>query len=231
MKLLTIIPARGGSKGIPGKNIRHLGGIPLIGWSIASAKEYSGDQDLFVNTDSDEIAEVAGSLDCRVYRRPAELGTDTAKSIDVVLDMLESLNHKGTVYDAVCLLQPTYPFRAKGMLGTALKRYLESEADSLISVLPVPHHYNPHWVFEAEHDFLHIATGENEIIPRRQDLPPAYHRDGAIYLTSVAVLTQKQSFFGNRTAFIISDPGHYVNIDTPADWEDAEQLYDRLSRG
>jgi len=211
VNILTIIPARGGSKGIPGKNIRNLGGKPLIVWTIEAAKVAVTTGDIYVNTDSEEIAHVAASAGCGVYMRPAQLGTDNAKSVDVVVEMLNTFERKGQHYDAVCLLQ-------------AVNMFIKTEADSLISVLHVPHHFNPHWVFESKGDFLHIATGESEIIPRRQELPTAYHRDGAIYITKSEVLKNNNSFFGAKIAYIESDPARYVNIDLPADWEAAELI-------
>lgn len=224
MKILTIIPARGGSKGIPGKNIKMLGDKPLIGWSILSAQASNSCGDVYVNTEDENIAEVAKSFNCKVYQRPENLATDQSKSIDVVIEMLEYFIKLNIHYDAVCLVQATYPFREVGLLDQAIKKFEDTGADSLISVLPVPHHYNPHWVFEPKDDFLQIATGEKTIIPRRQELPLAYHRDGAIYLTKTEVILNKNSFFGDKLTYIETDPKKYANIDTMEDWNSAEQL-------
>lgn len=224
MKILTIIPARGGSKGIPGKNIKILGGKPLIGWSIESAIKSVKCGSIYVNTEDTEIAKVAESFGCKVYIRPSELATDQSKSIDVVIEMLENLKSQGHVYDAICLVQATYPFRELDLLNRAIQKFEDTNADSLISVLPVPHHYNPHWVFETHDDFLQIATGEKNIITRRQELPNAYHRDGAVYITKTEVILQKQSFFGDKLGFIETNEANYVNIDTIADWKLAEKI-------
>lgn len=219
MKILTIIPARGGSKGVPGKNIKFLGGKPLIAYTIESALQAGLEP--IVNSDDDEILSMAKKHGAITFKRPAGLATDSARSIDVVIDMLKSFAD----IETILLLQATYPFRQKGMINEAIEVYKNKNLDSLISVLPVPDHYNPHWVFEAkEGGQLNIATGEDVIIPRRQELPPAYFRDGAIYMTNREILEKKQSFFGNSLGYIKSEWENYVNIDTMVDWEKAEDM-------
>ena len=106
---------------------------------------------------------------------------DTLKGLSKKLKWFES---KGKQFDAICLLQPTSPFRPKGFLDKAIETFIEKQTDALVSVLEVPHQYNPHWTFEPnKNGILHIATGEKNIISRRQELPKAYHRDGSIYIT------------------------------------------------
>lgn len=221
MKLLTVIPARGGSKGIPGKNIKLLGGKPLIHLTIESAIA-AGLNHIVVNSDDDVILDSCKRFDIDLYKRPAHLATDAAKSIDVIIDMLEG---QYADFDSVLLLQATYPFRPLGFIEQAINKYLTQSLDSLISVLPVPHQFNPHWVFKPnEQGILGLATGEESIISRRQDLPPAYYRDGAIYLSASEIILDKHSFFGQKLGFIESDIKHYVNIDTMADWDMAEDM-------
>ena len=145
------------------------------------------------------------------------------------LNLLES---KGRNYDAVCLLQPTSPFRQPGFIDEAIKKFINNDSDCLLSVLKVPHEYNPHWTFlENENGTLKIATGENEIIKRRQDLPNAYFREGSIYITKTAILREKHSFYGESIGFIESDPNYFCNIDTMKDWEIAEQKALQLNLG
>ncbi|MFN5920668.1 MAG: cytidylyltransferase domain-containing protein [Bacteroidota bacterium] len=226
MKILSIIPARSGSRGVPGKNTKLLGGKPLIAYTIESAKQSKWLTDIVVSTDSESIATLAREHGAVVpFIRPAELATDSAKSIDVVVHTLTELQNQNKLYDAVVLLQPTNPFRPAGFIDEAIERFSKTTCDALVSVLPVPHEYNPHWVFEPDaNGYLHIATGDTTIIPRRQELPKAYFRDGSIYITRTDVLLSQKSFFGKTLSYIEANPALHVNIDTLEDWERAEQL-------
>ncbi len=227
MKILGLIPARGGSKGVPNKNIKLLGGKPLINYTIEVGLACAEITKLVVSTDSPEIAKISKAAGAEVpFFRPAELATDTSPSIDTVIHAVEFFEKEGNQFDAVCLLQPTSPFRTAEEVQKAISTFIEKEADSLISVRKVPHQFNPHWIFEpnADDDFLEIATGESEIITRRQELPPAYYRDGSIYLVKTQVLLKKRSLYGEWIAFSLSENDVFVNIDTMEDWERAEKL-------
>ncbi|MES2559957.1 MAG: acylneuraminate cytidylyltransferase family protein [Bacteroidota bacterium] len=228
MNILAIIPARGGSKGIPGKNSKLLGTKPLIAYTIEAAQACKLIQTTIVSTDDVVLAAIAKQYGAEVpFLRPASLATDNARSIDVVLHALEVLSSQGRSFDAVCLLQPTTPFRAEGFIDQCITAFISHQSDSLVSVQPVPHEYNPHWTFEPDASgHLHIATGEESIISRRQDLPKAYIRDGSVYLTKVSVL-KSHSLFGKTVAYVESDSSDYVNIDTPEDWTLAETLLSR----
>jgi CMP-N,N'-diacetyllegionaminic acid synthase len=224
-KILGLIPARGGSKGIPGKNKKILGGHPLIAYSIAAGLASEHIADLVVSTDDAEIMEIARNYGAEVpFLRPSDLATDETPTIDVVIHALDTLAKQGKHYDAVCLLQPTSPFRKEGFIDKAIEKFLNSGADSMVSVLPVPHEYNPHWLFFPEEDKLAISTGEKEIIKRRQDLPTAYHRDGSVYLVKTDVIKGSTSLFGSSISWIGSDSSFYVNIDQEADWKLAEEM-------
>ncbi len=226
MKILGLIPARGGSKGVPNKNIKLLAGKPLINYTIEVGLACAEITKLVVSTDSPEIAKISKAAGAEVpFFRPAELATDTSPSIDTVIHAVEFFRKEGNQFDAVCLLQPTSPFRQTEEVQKAISTFIEKEADSLISVRKVPHQFNPHWIFEpnADDDFLKIATGESEIITRRQELPPAYYRDGSIYLVKTEVLLKKRSLYGERIAFSLSENDVFVNIDTMEDWERAEK--------
>ena len=226
MKLLAIIPARGGSKGVPNKNIKSLGGKPLLWYTFESARISGLFNEIVLSTDSEEIAEIGKSIGLHVpFPRPAEFSSDQSKSIDVVNHCLEELEKRELNYDAVFLLQPTSPFREPNSLLKALNILETKNADSLVSVRRVPHHFNPHWLFEAdENNLLKIATGETELISRRQDLPDAFYRDGQIYLTKVDVLRKQKSFTGKRLSYILNESvGSSINIDTMDDWYEAER--------
>lgn len=225
MKILAVIPARGGSKGIPGKNIRPLNGKPLLTYTVEAAQNSRLINQLVLSTDDATIAEVGKSLGVSIpFIRPAELAQDHTPTLPVVQHLIEQLEENGEFYDAVCLLQTTSPFREDGMIDQAIEKFVQSNADSLISVREVPHEYNPHWVFEPEaNGLLKIATGETQIIPRRQELPQAFIRDGALYLTRTEVL-KKGSLYGNRIAYLLHQPPHHVNLDTEEDWKEAERI-------
>lgn len=225
MRILGLIPARGGSKGIPGKNIKPLAGKPLLAYTAEAALQSDLLVKTILSTDDEAIAEVGNLFGIDVpFLRPSEFAQDGSPTLGVILHALEFLENSGQHFDAVCLLQPTTPFRTEGFVDEAISRFVQSDADSLVSVLPVPHEYNPHWTFEADDSgLLKIATGERTIIPRRQELPQAWHRDGSVYITKTDVL-KSGSLYGNSVAYIENDPKSHVNLDTQADWEKAEML-------
>ena len=160
MRILGIIPARGGSKGVPGKNIKLLGGLPLIAYTSNAANDSKYLNKTIISTDDLNIAEVAKQFQIEVpFIRPTLLATDTASSIQVVQHVVTYLESQEEYYDAICLLQPTSPFRKKGFIDKAIEKFINEAADALVSVLPVPHEFNPHWVFESNNKgFLHLAT-------------------------------------------------------------------------
>lgn len=223
MKILGIIPARGGSKGVVGKNIRMLGDLPLIAYSINQANKSKLLKKAIISTDSEEIINISRAFNAEVpFKRPDNLALDNTSSIDVVQHAIHFFEGKGEFYDAICLLQPTYPFRVKGFIDNAIKKFINSDLDALVSVLKVPHEFNPHWVFEVKVEgILQISTGESQIIKRRQDLPDAYIRDGAVYITKTEHI-KNGTFYGNKLGYIESNPEFYVNIDTIEDWKHAE---------
>lgn len=225
MRILTIIPARSGSKGVPCKNIKLLSGKPLIDYTIQFAKN-SGLDKIIVSTDTEEIANIARNSGAEVpFLRPENLADDKTPTIDVLLHLIETLNFTKADFDAVCLLQATVPFRSDTLMQNCLERYMQYNLDSLVTVKQVPSHFNPHWTFEATQDqLLKISTGENKLITRRQDLPQAYYRDGSVYLISMDVLLNNKSLYGERLGFFENIEEDYVNIDTMKDWDKAEEL-------
>lgn len=226
MRILAVIPARGGSKGIPRKNIKLLKGKPLIQYSIEAAKQSQLLTTCIVSTEDEEIAKVSKKLGIRVpFMRPRTLSQDDTPTLPVIKHALEYFKGQGESFDVVCILQTTTPFREKNLIDKAIKKLIETDADALISVRTVPHEYNPHWVFEPNSNgFLDIATGEKTIIPRRQDLPPAYIRDGAIYLTKVRCIMLENSLYGSRLTHLLHDSKKHVNLDRIEDWHRAEEI-------
>ena len=226
MKILGIIPARGGSKGVLKKNIKLLAGKPLIQYTSEIALQSKYLQKVVLSTDTEEIMTVGKELGLKVpFIRPSNLSTDKTPTLPVILHALDYYESIGEHFDAVCLLQATSPFRTIEFLNDAIEAFLKQETDSLVSVQEVPHEYNPHWTFEVNSlGNLDISTGEKNIISRRQELPKAYHRDGSIYITKTSVLREQNSLFGNSIAYIESSKESYVNIDTMADWAKAEEM-------
>jgi len=230
MKILGLIPARGGSKGVPGKNIKLLGGKPLLQYTSEVAIQCNGLSKVVLSSDDDEIIKIAKDLGIDVpFIRPDNLAKDASPTLPVILHALAFFESKGEYFDAVCLLQVTSPFRTVEFLDQAIQQFINHDTDSLVSVLEVPHEYNPHWTFELdEKKHLKIATGEEGIITRRQSLPKAYHRDGSLYITKTSVLKEQFSLYGKTISHIESSKEFYVNIDTLKDWEKAEKLVVKL---
>lgn len=234
MKILALIPARGGSKGVPRKNIKLLNGKPLLQYTAEVALQSNLFKRVVLSTDDEEIAEIGKGLGLDVpFLRPDDLAKDKSPTLPVIQHALQFLKDSyNESYDAVCLLQVTTPFRTIDFINNALKKFINSKSDSLISVQKVPHEYNPHWVYkEGKNGNLKIATGESVIITRRQDLPNAYHRDGSLYITKVKTLLEENSLYGKSIAYIESPKEMYVNIDTLNDWEKAEKLSEKICNG
>ena len=226
MKILGLIPARGGSKGIKKKNIKLLGGKPLIQFAIESVINSKSIDEVVVSTDDIEIAEISASLGATIpFIRPAHLAADNSPTIDTMVHLMEYYQNNDVFYDAICLLQPTSPFRTSEDIDKAVQSFKEHDYDSLISVVPVPHHFNPHWTFKVNEDSntLFLSTGEETIIPRRQELPKAYVRNGAIYLTKADVILKQKSIYGSKIGYYEMDEDRSVNIDSMVDWEMAEE--------
>ena len=230
MKILAVIPARGGSKGIPGKNIKKLGDRPLIAYSIEAVKQSRLISETILSSDSEDIIKIAQKHGLKApFKRPDALAQDNSKSIEVIIHALKYFKDNGQRFDAVCIIQPTTPFRDQGLFDRAIRKFIEADYDSLVSVRKVPQEYNPHWCFEEEEGLLQISTGEEEIISRRQDLPIAYHRDGAFYITKTDVILDQNSLYGKRIGYVENSNADYVNLDTMEDWYLAENILNSRS--
>ena len=226
MKVLGLIPARGGSKGVPRKNIKLLDGKPLLAYSAESALKARRLSRVILSTEDEEIAEVGRGVGLDVpFMRPAELATDTAATFPVVMHAIDTLRSQGDSYDAVCLLQPTNPLRRAMDIDECIGIMERYGSDSVVSVLPVPEPFNPMWVFWKQDDGrLVLSSGESEPVARRQDLPQAFHRDGSVYLSRTNVLFEHGNLYGRSIQSYEMDPQYAVNIDTANDWERAEQM-------
>ena len=226
MRVLGVVPARGGSKGIPRKNVRLLGGRPLLAWTAEAALAARRLTRVVLTTDDEEIAEVGRRCGLEVpFLRPADLARDDTPTLPVLQHAVAELESAGDRFDAVCLLQPTSPLRRPGDIDGCIDLLETAALDAVVSVLPVPPEHNPHWVYFRDGEgLLRLATGEDQPIPRRQELPPAFHRDGSVYVTRRNVLMEGNSLYGRRLGGFLAD-SRSVNLDTPADWERAEKLF------
>jgi len=225
LKTLAIIPARGGSKRLPGKNVRSFLGVPLIGWSISFALKLDRFDKVVVSTDSDEIASASRSAGIDVpYLRPAALASDTSSSADVVLDILARERQSQRSYDLVALLQPTSPVREPSRWSEAFAYIDRGDCDAVIGVAPA--HAHPFHVFYWEEGGKLRPFGDPQGVRlRSQDLPPAVYVAGNMYLIRSAVLEGQGTFFPPRTVGVLCDqPCEAFDIDTEADWVAAEAL-------
>jgi CMP-N,N'-diacetyllegionaminic acid synthase len=226
VRVLAIVPARLGSKGIPRKNIRLLAGKPLLEYTAEAAGRATKITRAILSTEDEEIAAVGRRCGLEVpFLRPTELASDETPSLRVIQHAVEWLETRGDSYEAICLLEPTSPLRRADTIDSCLTLLEESSADAVVTVIPVPGHFNPHWAyFRCEDGTLRLSTGENEPISRRQDLPTAYCRDGSVYATRRDVIMKQNSMYGRRLVGYVVEGRASVNIDTLDDWKLAESL-------
>lgn len=225
-RLLVIIPARGGSKRVPRKNVRPLGGRPLIAWSVSSALEAALFCDVLVSTDDLEIATAARDAGALVpWLRPAELASDTAGTSDVLRHALAWYETEHGAVDAVVLLQPTCPLRRAGSLQGAVRMFLAQEVSQVQTVVSVsPAAAPPQWCFHLdESGQLAPILGWAAVHHRSQDLQPSFQLNGSIYIAPAATVRAGQALVGPGTrAFVMSGAEEAVDIDTEDDWRLAE---------
>jgi CMP-N-acetylneuraminic acid synthetase len=227
MRIFALIPARGGSKGIPRKNIRSIAGKPLIVWTIEAALGAKGIDTVVVSTDDEEIADVARAAGASVpFMRPAALAMDETAGIEPVLHALEMLPQ----YDAILLLQPTSPLRGTVEIDEVVSIAVEKRPPAIVSLCEAPYH--PAWMFRqsANGSIERISASPDAI--RRQDLEPVYTLNGAIYYGMREWLTKHRSFIGSETLAYTMPTEASIDIDEPLDWRIAELLLqEKLGRG
>ncbi|MGO0790239.1 acylneuraminate cytidylyltransferase family protein [Herbaspirillum seropedicae] len=224
MKILALIPARGGSKRLPGKNVRLLGGKPLIEWSIDAARSMDAITDVVVSTDDPGIAALARRAGASVPGlRPAALATDTASSVDVAVHALAQYEDEHGQVDGLLLLQPTSPFRSHASLHAGLALFNSQPGCSVVGVSPVATH--PLWCFRLEQGKLQPFVEGGGLHLRSQDLPPAYTINGGFYLVPADVLRNSRSLYApDMLPLIMDSPMELIDIDTEQDWQRAEQI-------
>jgi CMP-N,N'-diacetyllegionaminic acid synthase len=224
LRILALITARGGSKRVPGKNIRPLGGNPLIVWSIGTAKNIPDICDILVSTDAPDIAEISRQAGALVpWLRPSELSTDTASSVDVCLHALDWYETERGSVDGLLLLQPTSPFRSRDTVLRGIELFVNSQCRSVLGVSPAASH--PMWCVQIEGTSMRPFVEGGGVNRRSQDLPRAYAPNGALYLIEPKELRAQRSFCNDATVpLIIEEPSESVDIDTEWDWGLAEAL-------
>lgn len=223
MKYLVVIPARGGSKGIPHKNIKPLGGKPLIYYSIDVARQFTTDENICVTTDDAEIISVVEQHGLKVpFVRPAELATDTCGSSEVIQHAYQFFADKGIQYDAIVLLQPTSPFRKDEFIKEAVALYDES-IDMVTSVRPAA--CNPYYdgFEENAEGLLKISKGDGTIA-RRQEAPKVWQQNGSIYVINPKSLIEKGMGGFTKIKKYAMPETYSVDLDTMLDWKMAELI-------
>jgi len=224
---LAIIPARCGSKGLPGKNLRPLLGKPLIGWSIDAALQSKYITKTIVSSDCNEVLEAAQKLGATAVRRPKELALDSSPSEPLILHAINLFESEGRKFDYIALLQPTSPLRDHMDLDRAIEQLLENDADAIISVYEPAH--SPFKAFIQNDDgFLRGIYDDKTPFMRRQDLPRVFLTNGAIYIVKTELFKSTHKLFGERTLPFIMPKERSIDIDDIDDFQKAERyLTDR----
>lgn len=229
MKDLILIPARGGSKGIPGKNIKPLNGRPLIYSTLDAATAIAQRDDICISTDSEEIIQVIREYGLDVpFKRPAHLATDTAGSYDVILHALNFYSQKGIGYDRVILLQPTSPFRTSTHIREALSLF-EPELDMVVSVKIS--HANPYFTLFEENQDGFLRPSKAGRFTRRQDCPTVYEYNGAIYIMNMESLQDGAPVNFLKIKKYIMNEEDSIDLDSPLDWTLAEAVIQQKQMG
>jgi len=212
--ILAIIPARGGSKGIPRKNIKIIAGKPLIVWTIEEAKKSKYIDRLILSSEDVEIIRVAKEWGCEVpFIRPKELAQDETPGIEPVIHAINTLSEK---YDYVCLLQPTSPLRKVENIDDCIEKCIKNDADSCVSVTEVDKH--PYWMYEIGKNEELISLFPDKSITRRQDLPKVFALNGAIYISTCQQILKQKKLITEKTYGYIMNKNNSIDIDEEMDF-------------
>jgi CMP-N-acetylneuraminic acid synthetase len=223
--VLGIVPARGGSKGVPGKNLRLLAGRTLIAYTAEAARASGVVDRLVLSTDDQQIAEAGRCAGIEVpFMRPAALASDDAPMLGVIDHALRELAARGDQPEMVVLLQPTSPLRRAAHIRSAVTLLRESAADSVVSVVAVPRHLSPDYVMRIDAGRLRPFLPEGAGLMRRQDARQAYSRDGTVYAFWTRTLERFGSIYGDDSRPMVIDAAESLSIDSPEDWAAAERI-------
>ena len=223
--VLGIVPARGGSKGVPDKNLRPLAGRTLLDYAGAAARESGAVDRIVLSTDSEAIAAAGRAAGLEVpFLRPESLAQDDTPMLPVIVHALDALKQSGWVPDYVALLQPTSPLRQARHVQEALRRLRESGADSVVTVVELPRHLSPDYVMKIEDGLLRPFLPDGARVTRRQDARPAYAREGTVYAFRRDTIDRFGTIYGERCVPLLIDAEDSLSIDSPEDWATAERI-------
>lgn len=220
---IALIPARKGSKRVPGKNIRLLQGKPLVQYSIEHALQAHWIDDIYVSTDDEAVAAIAGKFKCRVIDRPESLATDHASTLDVIKHCIDVLKKDGKRPDYIVLLQPTVPIRDARKIDEAIELLKKTGCDSVISHIRVDYFHPNRMKKIVEEKIVPYSEEEIENVSRDR-LPAAYYRDGSIYAMKSSLPEMENTVFGKDIRPVINERSSFCNIDDERDWQLAEIL-------
>lgn len=220
MKPLVVIPARGGSKGVPGKNIKLLGGKPLIMWTLDQVKKLYDDKIVCVSTDDENIKRIVQNSGLKVpFLRPEYLASDRASTQDVLLHAIRYYENIGYYPDVIILLQPTSPFRNSNHIREAIKLY-DKNIDMIVSVKET--NSNPYYILREENKNGFLIPSKKSEVTRRQDVPKVWELNGAIYLINPTSLKERKIVDFEKVIKYKMDSISSHEIDEPLDWDIAE---------
>lgn len=224
-KTLVVIPARGGSKEVPDKNIRLMHGKPLISYTTEIARRFFPDEHVCVSTDSEKIKTVVEGSGLEVpFLRPAELATDTAGTYEVLLHAINFFEKKGKFFDRLFLMQPTSPFRT-GKHLSEMEALYNAGLDMVVSVGISRH--NPYFSLVEEEGNGYLRISKKSGFARRQDCPPVYFYNGSMYLVNIASLKKDPISSFTKVKKYIMEEKYSLDIDTPLDWTICETLLEK----
>ena len=223
--VLAIVPARGGSKGVPRKNVLPLAGQSLLKYVHDAAKTAARLDRTILSTDDDEIAAEGLKVGLEVpFRRPAELARDDTPMIDVIRHAVAWVEDQGEMPEFIVLLQPTSPLRRGTHIDDVLHLLVTSRADSVVTVVEVPKHLSPDYVMKIENGVLRPFLPEGARITRRQDVRPAYFRDGTVYAFRRDTIARHGNLYGEDCRPLVIDAADSLSIDSLDDWAAAERI-------
>ena len=231
MLVLGLVPARGGSKGVPGKNVRPLAGHTLLEYTARAARESRVLDRVILSTDSLEIADAGRRAGLEVpFLRPVALAADDTPMVPVIEHALGEIARHGWSPDIVVLLQPTSPLRRPDHIRDAVAMLRETGADSVVTVVELPCHLSPDYVMRIDEGRLKPFLPEGARVTRRQDARPAYSRDGTVYAFRRSTIEQLGGIYGNDCRPLLIDTSDSLSIDSQADWDEAARILTNSQR-